>query len=651
MESVGNGISSRQMPISPSAPVKQDFLFVDTTKSAKSSRQGRRNARSFVMQKARRERPWSTSKHAAKKKKSNGATSPGTVETPDLSHASITPTPSPPLCKPTTQYFPIVESHRYEVKSEICPECQLFVCWPGHSRCHGCLLLQPPAPLEDIDYRLFDPFGTVSVQMNATVSELLDHFVTEMAPSTIAVDIRRESKLMLRDWFGTALHNTGFMHSLLCTAALHLYIVGRCSMDIITYHKTQAIAAINSAISDPDPNLAISDANIGAVFNLLCVEESLLLPFLAQEAGQEMLNQREIHLNGLRRMVQLRGGLDSIGSNRILQAFILWHSTAHAIASFDAPYLSTINHISRKCLPRHPPGYSPKISSHLMDYCREARVKESLIELVESVLTLIANLNVWFGDANSPLDPLDIQNYSCVLECLLLNWIRENEDCTNPFQDALCVAMLIFTVRVTEALQHRSHPHPLHHVASIRLQKALNATSCFEWAYCQDLLLWILAIGTISAEGSKDYNWFIRQMSAVCDEYDLHSADAVLHRLHLCGWVSFKLDSAVHAMWNKIVNFRQQTSTDLALSDIVGPLQSQVPEPNLADWESIDWAAMGSELHHMPGEGVEHLGGGDPSLSAISVSYTPRDSLYYMALTGGPLNAPVPSLRDLSPWQ
>lgn len=95
-------------------------------------------------------------------------------------------------------------------------------------------------------------------------------------------------------------------------------------MDIITYHKTQAIAAVNSAISDPDPNLAISDANIGAVFNLLCVEESLLLPFLAQEEGQEMLNQREIHLNGLRRMVQLRGGLNSIRSNRILQAFILW---------------------------------------------------------------------------------------------------------------------------------------------------------------------------------------------------------------------------------------------------------------------------------------------------------------------------------------
>ena len=146
-----------------------------------------------------------------------------------------------------------------------------------------------------------------------------------MAPGTIAVDVRHKSDLMRSDWFGTAMSNPGFMHSLLCTAALHLYIVGRGSIDTIFYHKARAIAAINSAISNPDTNSGISDANIGAVFNLLCVEESLLLPFFQQEVAEEnQPNQREIHLNGLRRMVQLRGGLKAIDSNRILQAFILW---------------------------------------------------------------------------------------------------------------------------------------------------------------------------------------------------------------------------------------------------------------------------------------------------------------------------------------
>jgi hypothetical protein len=146
-----------------------------------------------------------------------------------------------------------------------------------------------------------------------------------MAPSTIAVDIRNRSNLMKSDWFGTALGNPGFMHSLLCTAALHLYIVGRGSMETILHHRAEAIAAVNLAISSLDPDRAISDANVGAVFNLLCVEESLFLPYFQDERSHDDgPNQREIHLNGLRSMLKMRGGLQAIKSNRILQAFILW---------------------------------------------------------------------------------------------------------------------------------------------------------------------------------------------------------------------------------------------------------------------------------------------------------------------------------------
>ena len=70
--------------------------------------------------------------------------------------------------------------------------------------------------------------------------------------------------------------------------------------------------------------MRISDATIGAVFNLLCVEESLFWPFLKKEADGVQANQRETHLNGLRQMLQLRGGLMAIATNRILYSFILW---------------------------------------------------------------------------------------------------------------------------------------------------------------------------------------------------------------------------------------------------------------------------------------------------------------------------------------
>ncbi|KAI8940045.1 hypothetical protein NX059_003765 [Plenodomus lindquistii] len=538
---------------------QQDFLFVDTAQ-AKTSRQGRRNARSFVMQKARRERPWSTSKNAVKQRKAgrSDGTSPESMGTPDSILTPNTATPSLSIFRGRPVYSTPARLDTFaSTRVLICPQCLILKCRPGQSLCPRCAILKPRALAQDPDCRLFDPFRTLPVELDSTVSELLEHFVAEMAPGIIAVDVRNRSTLMRSDWFGTAIGHPGFMHSLLCTVALHMYVFGRGTVDTILYHRAKAISAINASISSPDRNAGISDANIGAVFNLLTVEESLQLPQFEQAQLQEdQPRQRAIHLNGLSRMLQLRGGLMKISSNRILQAFILWHSTAHAIFHFSAPDQTTLDYIITANFPRHPSGYHPNISQHLINYCRHAGVTGKLTQLVESVLVLIADLNVWYSDPDSPLDPLDIQNFSCALECMLLAWLHEHESLVTPLEDALCVALLIFTVRTTEAMKIQSGAHLLHYAASKRLQKALNCTIRNQWQPCPELLLWILSIGAISADGAVDSPWFVHQTSLVCEAFDIPSAQALLERLHYCGWVSYKLNEAVYSLWERIVNFR-----------------------------------------------------------------------------------------------
>lgn len=157
----------------PTVPIQQDFLFVDAAQ-AKTSRQGRRNARSFVMQKARRERPWSTSKHAAKQRKT-GSPESASPTTPDSS-VSTTATPSPPIVPNGDHYFPSLEQNQYAlVRGDICSECHIFSCRPDQRLCHRCLLLRPPAPADDPNNQLFDPFRTSSIEINGSVSELLEH--------------------------------------------------------------------------------------------------------------------------------------------------------------------------------------------------------------------------------------------------------------------------------------------------------------------------------------------------------------------------------------------------------------------------------------------------------------------------------------------
>ncbi|KAF2442003.1 hypothetical protein P171DRAFT_59596 [Karstenula rhodostoma CBS 690.94] len=576
----------------PVAAVQQEFLFVDSAK-AKSSQQGRRNARAFVMRKVRKERQWSTSKYAARQRKSPENASPTTTGTPDLSTTPITSTPSPPIAFPGTEFFPLFDpSNLLVVKQELCSECQVLLCRPGQHLCPRCMLFQPPAPNEEPDNSLFDPFGTMPVDMNGDVSVLLEHFVTEMAPGIIAVDIRNTSHLMRSHWFGTAMSNQGFMHSLLSTIALHRHVVGRGRLETVLYHRAHAIASVNTSLDNPDLAAGISDANIGAVFNLLSVEETLASPFFGHlRPDGDNPDQRAIHLHGLLKMVELRGGLMAMESNRILQAFILWHATAHAVASFDTPYLPTTDLLSAARNMRHPPGYQPHICRHLLECCAIVQVQESLTTLVESALILIADLNAWFGDANSPLDPLGMQNFSCVLECMLLQWLRDREHMVCPLEGALCVALLIFTIRVTEAFNGPNHVHMLHFQASDRLEKALSATSCTNWRLCPDLLLWILAIGAISAEGSARHPWFVYQVSLACAEFEIPSAEALLDRLRLCGWVSFKLDKAVGHLWEHAVNLRLEPSFD---TGTVGPLQGKVNSPDFTDWQNVDWSTLTS---------------------------------------------------------
>lgn len=119
------------------------------------------------------------------------------------------------------------------------------------------------------------------------------------------------------------------MYAFLCLTALQL--------GILQYDKRadyllqamqfrlQAVTAIQSNLSDLQS--AASDENIAAVFNLLCVEENLFLPSFDDNIGGSKLRpdhaQRLVHMNGLKGLISMRGGVISLGKTRALQMFLI----------------------------------------------------------------------------------------------------------------------------------------------------------------------------------------------------------------------------------------------------------------------------------------------------------------------------------------
>lgn len=156
-----------------------------------------------------------------------------------------------------------------------------------------------------------------------------------MAVDSVPVDIYKRSSILKSGWFSAALTSEGLMHSVLCSIALHRYAMGLGPFLDISYHKARAVSAVNAMLSDPESRT--SDANIGAVFNLMCVEESLNQPLIKHNETKEgeELDQRIIHLNGLKEMVRMRGGIGALESKTLAGFMMRFESPLQKRTDFD----------------------------------------------------------------------------------------------------------------------------------------------------------------------------------------------------------------------------------------------------------------------------------------------------------------------------
>lgn len=95
-------------------------------------------------------------------------------------------------------------------------------------------------------------------------------------------------------------------------AASHLSLVSSShDQSPVNGLKRKTINIINERLGDPV--LSTSDVTIGAV--------TLLVLFENQEGNTELSN---IHMDGLEKMVNLRGGVEALGLSGVLRRKVLW---------------------------------------------------------------------------------------------------------------------------------------------------------------------------------------------------------------------------------------------------------------------------------------------------------------------------------------
>ncbi|KAE9365745.1 hypothetical protein N431DRAFT_418546 [Stipitochalara longipes BDJ] len=156
-----------------------------------------------------------------------------------------------------------------------------------------------------------DPFRTYPVPWEPVIPQLVDHYIINMATHLPVLDEPEKPGLLRTRWFPMVMTEAATFQVIMLLAASHLALVQNSKGDgpTILQMKSKAIASVRRALAADGP----SDQLIGAVVKMASYEAM----FGEQESFQ-------LHMAGLLKMVEMRGGLSSLGLNGMLAKMCVW---------------------------------------------------------------------------------------------------------------------------------------------------------------------------------------------------------------------------------------------------------------------------------------------------------------------------------------
>ena len=224
-------------------------------------------------------------------------------------------------------------------------------------------LALPTSPLHWFGNSRIDPLGVLPLELTPFDEVLVDRFQNYMPESWCPVSGQSA-------WFPFAINDQLLFHATLYNWAMHFADATHDGSFArhpgIMRHKLNAIHMINEKLSDPVE--AVRDENLGAVVAIINVE-------VAYGSAKES----ERHMAGLRAMVDMRGGIETLGDGigGLLQRLVGWTDLNYA-ELHGAPLIFTKENCDWDRV-RAEAGWSGPSSNRFHDSSKRGRIKLDLI--------------------------------------------------------------------------------------------------------------------------------------------------------------------------------------------------------------------------------------------------------------------------------
>ncbi|PWY83801.1 hypothetical protein BO94DRAFT_586850 [Aspergillus sclerotioniger CBS 115572] len=332
-------------------------------------------------------------------------------------------------------------------------------------------------------------------------------------------------------WVNFILADEAYFHSTLAISASYVDFFQRkpAISSKTLHHISQAYALVNLKLSGP---FSVSDRAIAAVVSLAIYQQVHHQPATGL-----------VHLHGLYRMIQLRGGIARLmQENRALALKPLRLDVELAMQN-GTP---TLFHGDEA--PVHPVLCDP-------DSRRSPRAAPWMPLILLELFSFSSLLNEVNKRQRLRLDPLDYTETIVSLLYHLTEVSPLRQAFTNPglYSDVTYLAMLAFMTTLLPEYTRDGSSCP---ILSDRLGSAIQDLYITASGFSDSdppFLLWILFISGISVLKLKDYPWLLPLIADTCATLELDSWAVIQQHLSQFPWIFALHDTPGRHLWDAII--------------------------------------------------------------------------------------------------
>ncbi|KXJ87797.1 hypothetical protein Micbo1qcDRAFT_124107 [Microdochium bolleyi] len=388
----------------------------------------------------------------------------------------------------------------------------------------------------------FESYPQIRLPRNV-VQRLIDRFLSKIAFTYYPLDRDARSNPFITSWWPRALADPALFHVSLQTASLDEELMAQQGFPISQVLMTDSVSLVRRKVSDSSQ--AIEDETMNAVVTLAAIEH-----------GKGLTTISNTHIQGVKAMVELRGGINTVmRANPLTARMVAWV----ALLVTGSPQFPTqddlgIEHVDDGLPPIAEWMQLPTTAELLRALPIPTTVLASLDSVVVNVFVRVRALLQPRQDAKS-LTGSKIHDLTCFAIHRLLS--AQPAPQTTVVEWAVSSECLRHGLAIYMFLLHGHsyYPHAEILYALVRrLRQSLElwtSSSSSSTPFSDSLKLWLLSMGLVAAAATPAWDWFAHRCTSTSALHELRNWPDILKHLSNVLWhTSEYFENTFQTAWN-----------------------------------------------------------------------------------------------------